>query len=82
MLARRARGAGCCGFGKHRARVLAAADPAAPGHDVVPLAGVSGISPAMLSEIETGKKHGSMRTLLVLTRALGADMDGLVTWAA
>jgi len=42
------------------------------------LAATAGISAAMLSEMETGKKEGSVRTLLALARALGVDMDDLV----
>ena len=44
------------------------------------LAVTAGISAAMLSEMETGKKEGSVRTLLALARALGVDMDDLVSW--
>lgn len=44
------------------------------------LAATAGISPAMLSEMETGKKEGSVRTLLSLARALGVDLDDLVSW--
>ncbi len=44
------------------------------------LAATAGISAAMLSEMETGKKEGSVRTLLALARALGVDMDDLVPW--
>ena len=36
----------------------------------------------MLSEMETGKKEGSVRTLLSLARALGVDLDDLVSWEA
>ena len=46
------------------------------------LAGLAGISPPMLSEMETGKKEGSLRTLLALARALGVDLDDLVAWGA
>ena len=46
------------------------------------LAATAGISPAMLSEMETGKKEGSVRTLLSLARALGVDLDDLVSWEA
>ena len=49
------------------------------------LAEKAGISAAMLSEIENGeiengKKEGSMRTLAALARALGLDLDDLVSW--
>ena len=46
------------------------------------LAATAGISPAMLSEMETGKKEGSGRTLLSLSRALGVDLDDLASWEA
>jgi transcriptional regulator with XRE-family HTH domain len=38
----------------------------------------AGISAGMLSEIEAGKKEGSIRTLAALTRALGVDSDDLI----
>lgn len=38
------------------------------------------ISPALMSEIETGKKDGSIRTLAALARALAIDIDDLVPW--
>ncbi len=38
------------------------------------------ISAAMLSEIEVGKKEGSIRTLAALARALGVDTDDLIPW--
>lgn len=44
------------------------------------LAGHAAISPALLSEIENGKKHGSLRTLGVLARTLRVDLDDLVPW--
>ena len=44
------------------------------------LAEKAGISAAMLSEIENGKKEGSVRTLAALARALGLDLDDLVPW--
>jgi DNA-binding Xre family transcriptional regulator len=44
------------------------------------LAEKAGISAAMLSEIENGKKEGSVRTLAGLARALGVDLDDLVPW--
>ena len=44
------------------------------------LAATVGISPAMLSEMETGKKEGSVRTLMSLSRALSVDLDDLVSW--
>ncbi len=46
------------------------------------LAGQAGISPAMLSEMETGKKEGSLRTLRTLARVLRVDLDDLVAWEA
>ena len=45
------------------------------------LAEKAGISAAMLSEIETGKKEGSVRTLAALGRALAVDLDDLVSWS-
>jgi DNA-binding Xre family transcriptional regulator len=45
------------------------------------LAAKAGISGAMLSEIENGKKEGSVRTLAALARALGLDLDDLVSWS-
>ena len=44
------------------------------------LAAAAGISPAMLSETETGKKEGSVRTLRSLAHALDVDLDDLVSW--
>ncbi len=44
------------------------------------LADAAGISPAMMNEIETGKKEGSIRTLLAIARALHVDLDDLVAW--
>jgi DNA-binding Xre family transcriptional regulator len=38
------------------------------------------ISAAMLSEIETGKKEGSVRTLAAIARALRVDLNDLVSW--
>ena len=38
------------------------------------------VSPQLLSEIETGKKDGSVKTLAALARALGVDLDDLVPW--
>ena len=40
----------------------------------------AGISAAMVSEIEAGKKEGSIRTLAALARALGVDTDDLIPW--
>lgn len=45
------------------------------------LAEKAGISAAMLSEIENGKKEGSVHSLAVLARALGVDLDDLVSWS-
>ena len=44
------------------------------------LARQAGISPALLSEIENGKKEGSIKTLAALARALRVDLDDLVPW--
>ena len=44
------------------------------------LADAAGISSPMLSEIETGKKDGSIRTLARVARALGVDVDDLLPW--
>jgi DNA-binding Xre family transcriptional regulator len=38
------------------------------------------ISPALLSEIENGKKEGSIRTLAALARVLHVGLDDLVPW--
>jgi DNA-binding Xre family transcriptional regulator len=38
------------------------------------------ISPALLSEIENGKKEGSVKSLAALARALRVDLDDLVPW--
>jgi DNA-binding Xre family transcriptional regulator len=45
------------------------------------LAKQAGISSSLLSEIETGKKDGSVRTLAALARALAVDLDDLVSWS-
>jgi DNA-binding XRE family transcriptional regulator len=45
------------------------------------LAEKAGISAAMLSEIENGKKEGSVHTLAALARALRVDLDDLVSWS-
>jgi DNA-binding Xre family transcriptional regulator len=45
------------------------------------LARQAGISPALLSEIENGKKEGSIRTLAALAQALRVDLDDLVPWS-
>ena len=44
------------------------------------LAEKAGISAAMLSEIENGKKEGSVRTLAALARSLGLDLDDIISW--
>jgi DNA-binding XRE family transcriptional regulator len=44
------------------------------------LAEQAGVSPALLSEIENGKKEGSIKTLASLARTLGVDLDDLVPW--
>jgi len=44
------------------------------------LAEKAGISAALLSEIETGKKDGSVRTLAALARVLSVALDDLVPW--
>ena len=44
------------------------------------LADAAGISPAMMNEIEAGKKDGSLRTLLAIARVLRVDLDDLVAW--
>lgn len=45
------------------------------------LAAKAGISAAMLSEIENGKKEGSVRSLAALAHALGVDLDDLLSWS-
>jgi len=42
------------------------------------LAEKAGVSPSLISEIETGKKEGSIATLKALARALQVDLDDLV----
>ena len=42
------------------------------------LASAAGIHPVYLSQIETGKRAGSTRTLAALARALGVAVDGLI----
>ena len=44
------------------------------------LGGKAGISAALLSEIETGKKGGSVHTLAALARVLSVTLDDLVPW--
>jgi DNA-binding XRE family transcriptional regulator len=44
------------------------------------LARQAGISSALLSEIENGKKEGSIKTLAALGRALRVDLDDPVPW--
>ena len=44
------------------------------------LATRAGISPAYLSQIETGKKPGSFDAMAKLARALGVDMEDLEPW--
>jgi DNA-binding XRE family transcriptional regulator len=44
------------------------------------LAKKAAISASLLSEIEAGKKVGSVRTLAKLARALAVDIDDLVSW--
>ena len=42
------------------------------------LAAAAGINPVYLSQIETGKRTGSTRTLVSVADALGVDVDDLV----
>jgi DNA-binding XRE family transcriptional regulator len=44
------------------------------------LATQAGVSPALLSEIESGKKEGSIRTLAGIARVLGIEVDELLPW--
>jgi ribosome-binding protein aMBF1 (putative translation factor) len=44
------------------------------------LAARAGISPAYLSQIETGRKPGSFAAMAKLARALGVDMEDLEPW--
>jgi DNA-binding Xre family transcriptional regulator len=46
------------------------------------LAARAGISPAYLSQIETGKKPGSFEGMAKLARALGVNMEDLEPWRA
>ncbi|MEN6543950.1 helix-turn-helix transcriptional regulator [Parvibaculum sp.] len=47
------------------------------GLKAVELARAAGISPAYLSEIETGKKDGTFRTMAAVARVLGVSLDDL-----
>ncbi|HUD52606.1 helix-turn-helix transcriptional regulator [Parvibaculum sp.] len=47
------------------------------GLKAVALARAAGISPAYLSEIETGKKDGTFRTMASIARVLGVSLDDL-----
>jgi DNA-binding XRE family transcriptional regulator len=38
----------------------------------------AGVSPQLLSEIETGKKEGSLKSLRAIARELGVELDDLV----
>ncbi len=51
------------------------------GLKAVTLARNAGISPAYLSEIETGKKEGTFRTMAMLARHLGISLDDLAPLA-
>ena len=51
------------------------------GHKAVALARMAGISPAYLSEIETGKKEGTFRTMAALARHLEISLDDLAPMA-
>ncbi len=42
------------------------------------LASAAGVHPVYLSQIETGKRAGSTRTLAALARALGVAVDDLI----
>ena len=42
------------------------------------LADAAGINPVYLSQIETGKRTGSAKTLVSIARALGVEIDDLV----
>jgi ribosome-binding protein aMBF1 (putative translation factor) len=44
------------------------------------LASRAGFSAAYLSQIETGKKPGSLEAMAKLARALGVDMEDLARW--
>lgn len=47
------------------------------GLKAVSLARAAGMSPAYLSEIETGKKDGTFRTMAAIARVLGVSLDDL-----
>ncbi len=47
------------------------------GHKAVELARAAGISPAYLSEIETGKKDGTFRTMTAIAACLDVSLDDL-----
>jgi len=51
------------------------------GFKAVALARMAGISPAYLSEIETGKKEGTFRTMAALARHLDISLDDLAPLA-
>ena len=42
------------------------------------LAAAAGIHPVYLSQIETGKRSGSTRTLAAIAEALGVTVDDLI----
>jgi transcriptional regulator with XRE-family HTH domain len=42
------------------------------------LAGKAGIAPAYLSEIERGKKPGSIKALVAIARALEVEIEDLI----
>jgi hypothetical protein len=44
------------------------------------LARASGVKPGYLSEIETGKKPGSVRALLSIAKAMKLSLDDLAAW--
>ena len=46
------------------------------------IADAAGVSHALVSEIENGKKDGSIRTLVALARALSVDISDLLPWAS
>jgi transcriptional regulator with XRE-family HTH domain len=52
---------------------------ASEGHSLHALAKQAGISSSLLSEIETGKKDGSVRIPAAPARALAVDLDDLVS---
>ena len=44
------------------------------------LAAAAGVSPSYLTEIETGRKTGSLRAMIKLAAALRMSLDDIAAW--